>query len=328
MKRNALLIIVALVALICCAPASFAQKKDKDKLPKDKESEPGEQMERTIAASQNVIVTLCMASGDVQVHGWDRSEIKVVATSVRQLELQGGGANPAQRVEVVLSNAPKVSPNEPLVCDCRGVSDMEINVPRGATVEIKTRSGDIEISQVAEARIDNTSGDITLSNVTRAVEANTISGDVSLSDSSGRIRLRSISGDVEASNVNPVGASDDFNAHSTSGDISLDNVAQARLTANTTSGMVTLTGRLAQRGSYDLNSFSGDVVLNIPPDSSFRLNARSQQGSINTDFAIKSASDEDSQNLPEGRRLTGTVGTGDASLTITTFNGTVRLQKR
>jgi hypothetical protein len=326
MKRNALLIIIALVALAVCAPASFAQKKDKSA--KDKDSEPGEQVERTIAASQNVVVTLCMASGDIQVHGWDRSEIKVVATSVRQLELQGGGANPAQRVEVVLSNAPKSSPEEPLVCDCRGVSDMEIDVPRGATVEIKTRSGDIEVSQVAEARIDNTSGDISLSKVTRAVEANTISGDVSISDSSGRIRLRSISGDVEANNIHPVGASDDFSAHSTSGDISLDDVSQARLTANTTSGMITMTGRLAQRGSYDLNSFSGDVVLNIPADSSFKLNAISQQGSINTDFAIKSAGDEDSQNLLEGRSLTGTVGTGDASIMIKTFNGTVRLQKR
>lgn len=328
MKRNVLLTIIALAALICCAPAAFAQKKDKEKFPKENDFETGEQMERTIAASQNVVVTLCMASGQVEVHGWDRPEIKVVATSVRQLELQGGGMNPAQRVEVVLSNRPRASQDESLVCDCRAASDLEINVPRGATVEIKTRSGDIEVSQVAIARIDNTSGDISLSNVTRGVEAKTISGDVSLSDSSGRILLRSVSGDVEASNIRATEASDDFNAHSTSGDINLDNVAQARLSANTTNGMITFTGRLAPRGNYDLNTFSGDVVLNIPADASFKLNARMQQGSINTDFAIKSISDQDSQNPLEGRRLAGIVGNGDATLTVNTFNGTVRLQKR
>lgn len=328
MKRNALLTIIALLALAVCAPAALAQNKNKDKSPKNKNSEPGEQMERTIAASQNVVVTLCMASGDVQVKGWDRPEIKVVATSVRQLELQGGGASPAQRVEVVLSNAPKASQDEALVCDCRAVSDLEINVPRGATVEIKTRSGDIEVSQVAVARINNTSGDISLSNVAKGVEAQTISGDISLSDSGGRIILNTVGGDVEASNIRTTEASDDFKAHSTSGDISLDDVAQARLSANTTSGMITMTGRLAQRGNYDLNTFSGDVVLNIPSNSSFKLNARAQQGTINTDFAIKSSNDEDSQNLLEGRRLTGTVGSGDATVTINTFNGTVRLQKR
>ena len=285
-------------------------------------------MERSLAATPNVFVTLCITSGNVRVQGWDKPEVKVVADSVNQLELQGSAAAPSQRVEVVISNSPKAGSEEPLVCDCRGVSDIEINVPRGATVDIKNRSGDIEVSQVAEARINDMNGDLTLSNISRGVDAGTISGDISITDSSGRIKLRTVGGDVEANNLRTVEAGDDFTAHSTSGDITLENVAQPRLSANTTSGIITMTGRLAPRGSYDFNTFSGDVILKIPADSSFKLSARAQQGDITTDFAIRSASDEDSRNLLEGRRLTGTVGTGDASLTLQTFSGTVRLQKR
>lgn len=327
MKRNALITIIALFALICSATAASAQK-DKDKL-KDKNFEPGEQMERKIAAGQNVVVTVCIASGDIQVHGWDRPEVKVVATSVSQLELQSGGLNPAQRVEVLASNSPRSAPGEMAAPACRATSDLEINVPKGATIEIRLRSGDVEVSQVAEVRIDNTSGDISLNDVTRAVEARTFSGDLSLENSAGRVQLRTISGDIDATNIRTVEESDDFNATSTSGDINLEGVAQARLSANTTSGMITLTGQLARRGTYELNSFSGDVVLNIPQDSAFSINARSPQGSITTDFAIKSASQADSQNLLERGILSGTYGARDwANLTVQSFSGTVRLQKR
>ena len=330
MKRKALIIITALAMALACVAQAAAQKRDKaTEKDVDVNVETGEQLERTVATSKNVLVTICLASGDIQVRGWDRSEVKVTATSARRLELQGGGMNPPQRIEVVLSNAPRTSQGEPLVCDCRGVSDLEINVPRGATLDLQVRSGDIEVAQVAEARIKTTSGDINVSDVTRGVDASTLSGDVSLTNSAGRVKLQSVSGDVDATNVRMVEAGDDFSASSTSGDINLEGVAQARLSANSTSGTVTLTGNLAPHGSYNLNSFSGDVVLNLPQDSAFRLNARAPQSSIATDFAVKSRSEGDAQSLLEGGTLTGYYGAHDwASLTIQSFSGTVRLQKR
>lgn len=326
MKRDALITIIALVALIMCAPVAFAQKKNKEKI-KEKEFEPGERMERTLTTSPNVVVSLCLASGDVTVKGWDRSEVKVVAESVNQLELQGGG-KPTQRVQVVMSNAPKPPGDMVLPPDCHAASDLQINVPRGAILDIVNRNGSVDISDVAEARIINTSGDITLNKVARGVRAQTLNGDVTVADSGGRIVLMSVSGDIEATNIRSTEASDDFSAHSTSGDIDLDGVEQARLSVNTTSGKITMSGALAERGQYELKTFSGDVELNIPSDSSFRLNARTPQGEITTDFAIKSASTTPSQEFPGGESLTGTVGTGDASLTIQTFSGSVRLQKR
>jgi DUF4097 and DUF4098 domain-containing protein YvlB len=206
---------------------------------------------------------------------------------------------------------------------------MQVNVPRGATVDIHLRSGDIQVSQVAEVRIKNTSGDINLSSITRATEATTISGDLTLTNSAGRVRLVAVSGDIDATNVSSIEPGDDFSANSTSGDISLEDVAQARLNANTTNGRITLAGQLAPRGSYDFNTISGDVVLNLPQDSAFRINARAPQGSIITDFAIKSASETDAPSLLQSGRLTGTYGARDwANLNVNSFSGTVRLQKR
>lgn len=329
MRRKALLIIMALCVLALSATYAFAQKdKEKDKL-KEKNFEPGVQMERTISASQNVVLSVCLASGDVRVQGWDRPEVKVTATSVRRLELQGGGMTPSQRVEVLASNSATAQSGESLLSDCRATTDMEISVPRGATVEIKLRSGDIEVNEVEEARARNASGDISVSRIARGIEATSIGGDITATDSAGRVRLVTVGGDVDATNIRALEPGDDFSATSTGGDISLENVGQARLHANTTGGMITLTGELARRGSYDLNSFSGDVVLNIPQSSAFRINAKAPQGSITTDFEVKSATEGDSQSLLQEGRLTGTYGASDwATLNINSFSGTVRLQKR
>lgn len=325
MKRKALIIIMALVALLCTV-ASVSAQKDKDK---ENDSDVGEQLERTTPASPNVVLSVCLASGEIQVRGWDRPEVKVTATSARQLELQGGGLNPPRRIEVLAANEARGGVESPLTSDCRATTDLDISVPRGATVDIRLRSGDISVSNVAEARIKNMSGDLQLNNITRAVEAETLSGDISLTNSQGRVRVSTVSGDIDATNIQTVEASDDFSAHSTSGDINVENVSQSRLSAGTTSGMITMTGKLAPRGGYELNTFSGDVVLNIPSDSAFQINAKAPQGGITTDFAIKSTNEVEAANLLERGILSGSYGRGDwANLTIQSFSGTVRLQKR
>jgi hypothetical protein len=327
MKRKALIIIMAL-SLLLYAVASVSAQKNKQK-DKDNEPENGEQVERSVAASPNVVLSVCLASGDIQVHGWDRPEVKVTATSARQLELQGGGLNPPRRIEVLAANEARGAVETPLTSDCRATTDLDISVPRGATVDIRLRSGDISVSNVAEARIKNMSGDLQLDNITRAIEAETLSGDISVTNSQGRVRISTVSGDIDATNIQTVEASDDFSAHSTSGDINVENVSQSRLSAGTTSGMITMTGKLAPRGGYELNTFSGDVVLNIPQDSAFQINAKAPQGGITTDFAIKSTNEAEAANLLEKGILSGSYGRGDwASLSIQSFSGTVRLQKR
>ena len=330
MKRNRLFIIImALVVLALCAPAALAQKskdKDKDK-DKDRDYDLGERIERAVAAAPNVVVTVCMSSGDIVVNGWDKNEVRVVALSARQLELQGGANGAAQRIDVSVSNMTRPG-EESLLSHCRGISNLEINVPRGAVVEIKTHAGNLEVNQVSEARLNTIAGDVTLGNITRAVEARTIAGDIDLSSSAGRINLSTVSGDIDATDVRSLEAGDDFLARTTSGDINLVNVAQSRVSAVTTSGLITLTGALTRGGSYDLKTYSGDIVLNLPANSSFRVTARAPRGQIVTEFQLKSASEEDARDLLEGRRLSGMVGSGDATLSLDTFVGTVRLQKR
>jgi DUF4097 and DUF4098 domain-containing protein YvlB len=94
---------------------------------------------------------------------------------------------------------------------------------------------------------------------------------------------------------------------------------------NTLSGTIRLTGPLARGGRYDLKTNSGDVVLKLPDDASFQVTAKvSVSGEIVTDFPLKLV---DTSSAVVSHSLTGTYGTGDATINVASFSGTVRLRR-
>jgi hypothetical protein len=124
-----------------------------------------------------------------------------------------------------------------------------------------------------------------------------------------------------------------------------------------------MTGPLAKSGSYGFTNMTGDVVLSMPRDASFQLNAKiSEKHDILSDFALKYLSEPPpprpgvtpkapaeakGKALPRTgpvvtpiivekpvvanpyalRRVNAICGTGDATISIASFGGTVRLKK-
>jgi len=86
---------------------------------------------------------------------------------------------------------------------------------------------------------------------------------------------------------------------------------------------------------------TGDVVLELPHDASFQLNAKvSEKHNIVSDFPLKYLNEPPPppakpKSSPEAppvpayvlRRVTAICGSGDASITVASFGGTVRLKK-
>ena len=106
--------------------------------------------------------------------------------------------------------------------------------------------------------------------------------------SSGRVDLNSVSGVLEVINVRAAAEDDTFEVGTVSGDILLERVSNPKVTAKSVNGTVTMTGPLAKAGSYSFTNMTGDMVLEMPPDASFRLNAKvSDKHDIVSDFALK-----------------------------------------
>jgi DUF4097 and DUF4098 domain-containing protein YvlB len=213
--------------------------------------------------------------------------------------------------------------------DCHASGDVELDVPRGATLILTVRNGDADVEGVAVARIESLSGDTDVRRITKSIEVKSISGSIFLFDSSGRARLRTFSGDLEVRNARALEANDSLTANTTSGSVHLENVTHARIEAGAVSGDVDMTGVLTRGGSYNFKTHSGDVTVTLPADSSFKLNARViSGGDISNAFLLKGQTNAPLFDDIKEVRLVGIVGTGDAELILSSFNGMLQLRKK
>jgi hypothetical protein len=281
MKFSLLTLLLALA--LAHAPRAAAQQR-----PAPAKGEPAAEesaLERRADAEARAVVSLCVNDGDVIVRGWDRNEVRARIGGEGTVRLLTPNVRPAPRVEVRVSEQRDADLSRGR---CGSNETVELTVPRGATVEVESQSGRVEVSDVAEARVKVFSGDVELRRVTRSAQVSCMSGDVSVSDSAGPVRVNTVSGDVEARNLRTTSAGDDLEAKSVSGDVTIEGVGHGNVTGEATSGQILYTGALARGGSYDFRTISGDVTLELPADASFNLHAKVVvSGEIVTDFPVK-----------------------------------------
>ena len=118
--------------------------------------------------------------------------------------------------------------------------DLEIDIPRAATVVIEGGSADIEThGLVGDQRY------------------RTASGDMSLRAASGRVAIDAVSGDVDISATGEAAVT----IKTVSGDVELRAAILTTLDATTTSGDLRIAGRLAGPGPFAIVTVSGDTLL-------------------------------------------------------------------
>jgi DUF4097 and DUF4098 domain-containing protein YvlB len=342
-----------------------------------------EKIERSMPVDPTATITVCVMSGTIEVQGWDKNEVRVRSAEAGVIDFRRIDKakekdkakvleTPATRVDVmVMDKSDKTGKKG----DCQAVADVAVEVPRGATVQVQTRDGDIHIVGVAAAYAGSQNGDISIEGATRLVEAGSVGGSIFLRDSAGRINLSSAGGAVEATNVKGTSTDDTFEVATVSGDVLLDDISNPKLVVKTVNGGVTLTGALARAGQYGFTTLSGDVTLALPTDASFKIVAKlSENHNIVSDFKLKyleipqpptpnpqmtpappapRTPTPKAQPAPKPappavkdpptatvvikpsisipvytlRRIVATCGTGDASIAVNSFSGTVRLKK-
>jgi hypothetical protein len=309
------------------------------------------QIERVATVDPNVLISVCVASGDIKVHGWDRNQVRARSSDTTEIELRRaspGDSAPAKEVAVLTSDDDRRQP-----ASCVADVDLELDVPRGASVKVQTRDGDIQVTDVSAVEAKSMNGDIHLEGVKRAAEADTLGGNVSLRNASGSAKLHSVGGSIEALGVDPGAAGDAFEAATVGGDIALEKSSYLRVEMGSVGGNLNVIGPLTRGARYGLKAISGDIHLSLPADSSFRLDAKlSQNAELTTDFPLKITTDKDQSTdtppqppAPPGKKhpqphdparpstyglqhINAVYGSGDALLSISSFSGGVYLQKK
>jgi len=277
-------------------------------------------------------IELSVAASDVEIRPGSSGNIHIEA-------IQRGGSAGDYQVEIVPSGDTlrvTESSRSFLCFFCANGVRYRIVVPSGAQADIHTASGEIDVEGLSGAvSLTSLSGDIHAGDLTGGLTISTTSGEVKLNDIAGKLDVGNISGDVKLEN----GKIDGATVNTTSGGVDLDGVAGAlkltsvsgdirvreahdgQLALSTTSGKITYEGSLASKSTNSLNSFSGDVNVQLPDASAFRLDASTASGDINSEFELR-----DGQQAHGN--LSGAAGDGSATLTVGTTSGDISIERR
>ncbi len=125
-------------------------------------------------ASKNVRLQLTNRTGTITVEGWDKAEVKIVA----DLEAPAANIEPQDLSGTININLVKDNQGRGEV----GNVNFLIKVPYNSSVDIETRMGNLNVSNVGGGLVRahvSSEGDITLTNITaNAVAAENVIGDI------------------------------------------------------------------------------------------------------------------------------------------------------
>lgn len=162
-----------------------------------------ERFDKTYPVSASVRVSLSNVNGGVEVSGWDRNEVQVIATkradSQEKLARLTVDVQASTDSVAIKTKLPQGHNNNP------GSVDYEIRVPRGARLDkIQTVNGNVEISTVrGSVNAESVNGGVKASSLTGDVELKTVNGniDCEVADlaSTKNVRLSTVNGGVELS---------------------------------------------------------------------------------------------------------------------------------
>ena len=176
-----------------------------------------QQVERTVAADPRVTVSACVASGDITVRSWNRNEVRARISDGVQIDLTRVDQGKSQTAtELKLTGQGRRYTRE---SSCLPLGDVELTVPRGASVKLQTSNGEISVTEVAVVTATSQSGTITLEKVHGAVDLNTIGGEISVRNSTGTFKLHTVGGSIDARDLGPANAGDSLEAGSVGGDV-------------------------------------------------------------------------------------------------------------
>lgn len=271
------------------------------------------EVERKVAADPKGAVHVANVAGSVIVEAWDKPEVMVTGTlgsGVTRLDVTSG----PQRtdIRVVL---PKTSVKD-------GDADLQIQVPRGSTLDVSAVSASVEVSKVVgPLRLRTVSGDIGSDVAAADVEVKSVSGNVELrgAGAAANLRASTVSGDFSL--TRSAGALD---LTTVSGDVRIELNPLRQLRARTTSGDMTVRGSVLKGAEVDLATVSGDLTATLPAADGVTFEAESFSGDITTCFGVKAIE----ATYGPGSHLNATRGAGGSTVRAKSLSGDIRVCDR
>jgi len=209
--------------------------------------------EGTSTISENGDINLNTLSGDIQIHSWNKNEVKIVAT---------GNQTAKDNLEVKRDNSPE---------------SVNFSVRKSKTAEKQLDNLSLKVEvwtpEKVNLALSTAGGDVEVNNIEGKVIATTAGGDISLKDIKGKVILTTAGGDINCTNY-----SGDIKATTAGGDIALTG-SNGKIEAVTAGGNVNVEYSGKNEG-IKLNTVGGNIKLKLPENFSANVKLSTFGGSV------------------------------------------------
>src|SRR6266704_3802226 len=280
-----------------------------------------ERVEARFALDGRGSVRIMNPFGRIRVTGWDSESLAVSG----RLAPQAGRFYAAGDAQVR-----KLGVDVPLEQGAAGRAELEVRVPRRASVWVKSATADIAVEGVdGTLDLSSVSGAVHVVGTPQDVTAETMDGDVEIAGGTGRARVKTVSGGILLR-----GASEDLGASTLSGTIVVraagwqrGGTGVQRGKFESVTGDIRFEGDVGRGGVVELESQSGKVEVRVPPPPSTvaDFDLLTIGGSISNTLT---AAAPQQRAAGIGQELRFSTGTGGAQITVRSFKGPILLQPK
>ena len=255
--------------------------------------------------------------GRIQVRAWNRNEVRITGSlgeGVEKLVIEGQGDHLLVRAQYPKQIGAWRG-------DRTGPTDLQLQVPLRADLDIESVSADIDVDGVApgELSIDTVSGKVVVAAAPDHADITTVSGDLQATLNSGDVKVETVSGDARVSGR----LKGQVHGETVSGRLSIDSNGEnlRRLSTGTVSGDTSIAVGMVDGGEIKSQTVSGDIRLRLPRNVSARVNAQSFSGDLSAPGAAVRK-----EEFGPGSSLDQRYGSGAGEIHLETFSGDAKVE--
>jgi hypothetical protein len=241
--------------------------------------------------------------GTVYVETWDQPNMSLEADAEESVAFRVN--REGNRLEVRVEDGKSRNRAE----------ELRVVLPPWMNLEMSGRELEADVLGVGgNVEIQNLRGDISLRDLAGEVQASTSEGSIDAWNLSGSARLRSGDDDIWIGD-----SSGTLDLETVDGEIDMEGVRSRRVSARTTEGEITFTGRLEEGGDFGFYSHGGSIELNLLPPVNLDVSVLAYEGGFESDFPVRS------RGFRSGEGMEFRVGEGGGRLVLEAFDGNIGL---
>lgn len=262
-----------------------------------------QQIDSTIPVERGQRLEVNAFAGEVAVTAWSRNAVRVQGEFTGRTRVEIGRSGSTVEVRTQGRRGPA------------GSVELTISVPAWMPLDVIGVHTDIGITGArGPVAVETVQGDVTVEGGDGLVSLQSVDGQVALRGAKGRIEVNSVNEDILIES-----SSGDITAETVNGEILLRGVDATGLAASTVNGDIAYDGPIRNGGRYSLSSHNGDLTLTMAEAANAAVTVSTFNGEFESEFPVTLT------EARKGRRLSFTLGSGSAQVSLESFQGSIQL---